>query len=144
MLHLPGGFFHFDFEVCPPPPSQTMPETTKNFFQHCDKQAKCRSLRTCWGYTTLFRGASKGRDISKYGGKNGGCNNWEILGCYLYQHLNSRICICCWWTCFSSSCFPIFTRQIQSVNKVNKISLPVALLIFCTNRNRNQESKIST
>lgn len=69
MLHLLGGFFHFDFEVCPPPPSPTMPETTKNFFQHCDKQAKCQSLRTCWGYTTLFGEASKGRNISKYGGK---------------------------------------------------------------------------
>lgn len=69
MLHLPGGFFHFDFEVCPPPPGPTMPETTKNFFQHCDKQAKCQSLRTCWGYTTLFGGAAKGRNISKYGEK---------------------------------------------------------------------------
>lgn len=64
-----------------PPLSPTMPETTKNFFQYCDKQAKCQSLRMCWGYTALFGGAARGRNISKYGEKkNGVCTKfWAVI-----------------------------------------------------------------
>lgn len=32
MLHLPGGFFHFDFEVCPHSPAQQCPRQQKTSF----------------------------------------------------------------------------------------------------------------